>query len=246
MVGVALCQENQDVLLTTANARCIRFAVTEVRVFKGRDSTGVRGIRLQGGDTVISMAILNTVDATPAERSAYLKWESAKVAAEAGEAEPVEDSAPADDEDEGEGGDAQLTPERVAELEKAEQFVLTVTDTGLGKRTSSYDYRRTGRGGQGFGAHDLSRGGQLAASFPVENGDEIMLVTDAGQLIRVPVKRIRIASRRTKGVIIFRTGEGEKVVSVERIAESESDEAEAADAIETGETTVDEGGPGEA
>ena len=245
MVGVALCTEDQDVLLTTANARCIRFAVNEVRVFKGRDSTGVRGVRLQGDDTVISMAILSRVNATPAERSAYLKLESAKVAAEAGE--PVEDVAPADDEDEAEGDDAQLTPERVAELEAAEQFVLTVTDTGLGKRTSSYDYRRTGRGGQGFGAHDLSRGGKLVASFPVENGDEILLVTEGGQLIRVPVKRIRIASRRTKGVIIFRTAEGEKVVSVERIAETEGgDEDNGVEGGEAEDTAVDEGGSGEA
>jgi DNA gyrase subunit A len=224
IVGVSLCTPDQDVLLTTALGRCIRFAVDEVRVFKGRESTGVRGVRLQAKDEVISMAVLKRVDATPAERTAYLRLESAKIAAESGE--PVEE-APAEDEEEAAGGgEAALTPERIAALEAAEQFILTVADTGLGKRTSSYDYRRTGRGGQGLIAHDLSRrGGKLVASFPVDDADEILLVTDGGQLIRTPVSQIRISGRNTQGVIIFRTAEDEKVVSVERLADDGADEA---------------------
>jgi DNA gyrase subunit A len=222
MVGVALCTEDSDVLLTTALGRCIRFAADEVRVFKGRESTGVRGVRLAAHDQVISMAILRRVEATPAERVAYLRHESSMLAAQGGEA--IE-TVVAPDEDEEAGGDVSLTPERIAELGAAEEFILTVADTGLGKRTSSYEYRRTGRGGSGLIAHDLSRkGGKLVASFPVEQGDQILLVTDGGQLIRVPVGKIRIAGRNTQGVIVFRTGEGERVVSVERICETGEDD----------------------
>jgi DNA gyrase subunit A len=230
IVGVALCTPDQDILLSTALGRCIRFAADEVRVFKGRESTGVRGVRLQANDVVISMAVLRRVDATPAERLAYLKYESSMLAAQSGE--PVEAAAPADDEDD-DGDVAVLSPERIVELGAAEQFVLTVADTGYGKRTSSYDYRRTGRGGQGLIAHDLSkRGGRLAASFPVEQGDQILLVTDGGQLIRVPVGNIRIAGRNTQGVTIFRTAEGERVASVEHLAEGESDSSDETDDVE--------------
>src|SRR5262249_15562163 len=154
-----------------------------------------------------SMAVLRRMEATPAERSAYLRLESAKIAEESGE--PAEEApTPAEEEEEGAGGEAALTPERIAELEAGEECILTVADTGLGKRSSSYDYRRTGRGGQGLIAHDLSRrGGRLVASFPVAPGDEILLVTDGGQLIRVPVEGIRISGRNTQGVIIFRTAQ---------------------------------------
>jgi DNA gyrase subunit A len=229
MVGVALCREDQDILLTTALGRCIRFAADEVRVFKGRESTGVRGVRLAPNDEVISMAVLRRVEATPAEREAYLRHESRMLEAQGVEAvEPV--AAPDEEEDTG-GHEVTLSPERIAELGAAEQFVLTLADTGLGKRTSSYEYRRTGRGGSGLIAHDLSRrGGKLVASFPVENGDEILLVTDGGQLIRVPVGKIRIAGRNTQGVIIFRTADGERVVSVERLAESDNDDDDEATA----------------
>ena len=229
IIGVLLCTPAQDVLLTTAVGRCIRFSVDDVRVFVGRDSTGVRGVRLAEGDEVISMAILNSVDATPAERVSYLKHARALLRAQVGEDadEPV--AAPEDDEED--TGEAALSPERIIELGAAEEFILTLSAEGYGKRTSAYDYRRTGRGGQGLIAHDLSRkGGKLAASFPVENGDEILLVTDQGQLIRVPVGQIRIAARNTQGVIVFRTAENEHVVSVERLAESggddDADEAE--------------------
>jgi DNA gyrase subunit A len=214
IIGVGLCTSDSDVLLTTSLGRCIRFPADEVRVFASRESTGVRGIRLGDDDKVISMAILRGVDATPAERISYLKYANALRAA-TGEADDV--LAPADDEDE--AGDAEsLTEDRRIALGAAEEFVLTVSTEGFGKRTSAYDYRRTGRGGQGLIAHDLSKkGGKLVASFPVENTDEILLVTDAGQLIRCPTAEIRIAGRNTSGVTIFRTAEDEHVVSVERL-----------------------------
>ena len=225
MVGVAICTDDQDVLLSTASGRSIRFAVSEVRVFKGRDSTGVRGVRLLGEDSVISMSILRRMAATPDERSAYLKVAAAGRAAQ--NAEDAEESAPApDDEGEDIAADAVLPPERIAELAAAEEFILTVADTGFGKRTSSYDYRRTGRGGQGIVAIDLSRrGGKLVASFPIEATDGILLVTSGGQLIRTNVNTVRIASRNTQGVTIFRTSEGDRVVSVERLPENGEDDA---------------------
>jgi DNA gyrase subunit A len=226
IIGVGLCTTANDVLLTTAIGRCIRFPVDEVRVFAGRESTGVRGIRLGDADIVISMAILNGVDATPAERGAYLKHANAMRAAATGET----DDQPAPDDDE-EAGDDQvsLSVERIAALGAAEETILTVSTEGYGKRTSAYDYRRTGRGGQGLIAHDLSkRGGRLVASFPVDQGDEILLVTDSGQLIRCPVAQIRIAGRNTSGVTIFRTAQEEHVVSVERLegVAGEDDEGE--------------------
>ena len=232
IVGVAVCNEDQDVLLSTAGGRSIRFAVDDVRVFKGRDSTGVRGVRLAGEDTVISMAILRRVDATPAERTAYLKHAAQQRAALASSEASSEEGdetaivAVEEVEDEGEVGEANLTPERINELAAAEEFILTVADTGFGKRTSSYDYRRTGRGGQGIVAIDLSkRGGKLAASFPIDINDGLLLVTSGGQLIRTNVTTVRIASRNTQGVTIFRTSGGEKVVSVERIIDAGDDEA---------------------
>jgi DNA gyrase subunit A len=237
IVGVSLCTSADDVLLSTSNGRAIRFAADDVRVFMSRDSTGVRGIRLAKDDTVLSMAILRAVDATPAERLAYLKHVSAMRAAETGEAD-ADDAAPApveDEEDEaGVETVAALSLERLAQLGAAEQRLLTVSSEGFGKRTSAYDFRRTGRGGQGLIAQDLSRrGGRLVASFPVEDNDELLLVTDVGQLIRVPVGQIRVAGRNTQGVTIFRTTENEHVVSVERL-EGAADEA------------VEDGGEGEA
>lgn len=215
IIGVGLCNAQQnDILLTTALGRCIRFATEEVRVFAGRDSTGVRGIRLADGDSVISMAILRSVEASPAERTAYVKQANALRRATG---EEVED-APAPDEEEAEGGDLTLSPDRYVELGAAEEIILTVSTEGFGKRTSAYEFRRTGRGGQGLLAQDLTKkGGKLAASFPVEEDDEILLVTDQGQLIRTPVKQVRMVGRNTSGVTIFRTGKDEHVVSVERL-----------------------------
>ncbi len=218
IIGVGLCTRQNDVLLTSTSGRAIRFSVEDVRLFAGRDSTGVRGIRLGEGDRVISMAILNGVDATPAERAGYLKYSRALQRASG---EESDETAAAPDEDEEVEGEADLTPERLIELGAAEQFILTLSSEGIGKRSSAYDFRRTGRGGQGLLAQDLTRkGGKLVAGFPVENGDEILLVTDQGQLIRCPVAQIRIAARNTQGVIVFRTAEQEQVVSVERLAES--------------------------
>jgi len=220
IIGVAICTEADDVLLTSAGGRAIRFPVDEVRVFQSRDSTGVRGIRLSDGDAVISMAILRSVDATPDERAAYLKQARAALRAIGEEAEEAEGGVVAEEADEEAVGDAQLSPERYAALGAAEETILTLSSEGIGKRTSAYDFRRTGRGGQGLLAQDLTRkGGRLVAAFPVEQGDELLLVTDAGRLIRTPVARIRIAARNTQGVIVFRTSDGEHVVSAERLAE---------------------------
>jgi len=226
MVGVALCTAEDDVLLTTALGRAIRFKADDVRVFKGRDSTGVRGVRLQEGDEVISMAILGRVDATPDERAAYVKHANAMRRA-VGEGEDDTPAVDADDEAEG-SGDAALSVERIAELGAAEQFILTVTETGFGKRSSAYEYRRTGRGGQGLTAHGLGgrAGNRLAAAFPVEEGDDLLMVTSGGQMIRTPVAQIRIVGRASQGVTVFRTAEGERVVSVERLADSGGDDAE--------------------
>ena len=240
IIGVGVCNAAQnDILLTTALGRCIRFATEEVRVFAGRDSTGVRGIRLAEGDSVISMAILRSVEATADERAAYVKHANAMRRAASGEAEDVEDAAGAEDEDEA-VGDAALSPERIAELGAAEEVILTVSTEGYGKRTSAYEFRRTGRGGQGLLAQDLTkRGGRLAASFPVEDGDQILLVTDQGQLIRTPVSQVRMVGRNTSGVIIFRTSADEHVVSVERLADQGEDESDA-DTTEGGDGTPPE------
>jgi DNA gyrase subunit A len=237
IVGVAVCKpEENDVLLTTALGRCIRFVVDEVRVFASRDSTGVRGIRLAEGDEVISMAILRAVPATPDERAAYVKHARAMAKAANGEGDDAEENG-AGDEDDAEATDAiSLSPERIAELGAAEEIILTVSTEGYGKRTSAYEFRRTGRGGQGLLAQDLTkRGGRLAGSFPVEEGDQILLVSDQGQLIRVPVNQVRLAGRNTQGVIIFRKGEDEHVVSVERLADSGEEEAADDEGVADGE-----------
>jgi len=230
MVGVGLCCADDDILLTTAMGRAIRFKADDVRVFKGRDSTGVRGIRLQDGDEVISMAVLGRVDATPEERAAYVKHAAAMRRAATGEDEPATPDA-----DEEAVADAALSVERIAELGAAEQFILTITDTGFGKRSSAYEYRRTGRGGQGLTAHGLGgrAGDRLAAAFPVEDSDELLMVTSGGQMIRTRVDQVRIVGRSSQGVTIFRTAEGERVVSVERLPE-----VAGAEAIDDG----DEGG----
>ncbi len=242
IIGVGVCNAQvNDILLTTALGRCIRFATEEVRVFAGRDSTGVRGIRLAESDSVISMAILRSVGATPAERAAYVKHANAMRRAVSGEGEDVEDAAAPDDEEET-GDEAALSGDRIAELGAAEEVILTVSTEGYGKRTSAYEFRRTGRGGQGLLAQDLTKkgkGGRLAASFPVDEFDQILLVTDQGQLIRTPVSQVRMVGRNTSGVIVFRTAENEHVVSVERLADTgedpEIDDIEG-DAAENGDT----------
>jgi DNA gyrase subunit A len=220
IVRVAICAVDDNVLLTTAGGRCIRFPVEDVRLFKGRDSTGVRGIRLDKGDEVISMAILRHVEATPGERAAYMKQALAMRRAQGAEIAEGTAEAAAEVEAE-EGAEAvDLSPERYAELGAREQFVLTVSERGFGKRSSSYDYRISGRGGKGITAMIVNdRNRRLVASFPVEDTDQIMLVTDGGKLIRCPVDDVRIAARNVQGVRIFKTEDDEKVVSVERIPE---------------------------
>ncbi len=225
IIGVQDCTEEDDVLLTTTMGQAIRFPVTDVRVFKGRDSTGVRGIRLHGDDAVISMAILHHVKADPAERELYLKQSNAfRRILKAGDDGGVEDIVAIDTDEAGLDRDELLPRERYAELAALEQFVLTTSVNGYGKRTSSYEYRVTGRGGKGIIAMSVSeRNGKLIASFPVEDSDQIMLVTDGGKLIRCPVEGISILGRSTQGVTIFSTAKDEKVVSVERVGEVDED-----------------------
>ncbi|WP_394708688.1 DNA gyrase subunit A [uncultured Cohaesibacter sp.] len=218
IVGVETCSATDDVLLTTAKGQCIRFPVEDVRVFQSRGSTGVRGIRLEEDDKVISMSILHHFDATPEERNEYLRQANAARRAVNGEdgAEVAAD-APT----------TALPVERYAEMGAAEQFVLTISENGYGKRSSCYEYRTSGRGGKGIVAMAVNeRNGRLIASFPAEETDQIMLVTNGGQLIRCPIDGIRIAGRSTQGVTVFKTRENENVVSVERIPEDEKEETD--------------------
>jgi DNA gyrase subunit A len=212
IVDVQICTERDDVLLTGAGGQCIRFPVTDVRVFTGRTSMGVRGIALAKDDKVISLTILRHMDADSEERAAYLRRANAVRRGGA------EEEAGTDSEDA--SGAIELGEQRYVEMSAAEQFVLTISENGYGKRSSSFEYRTTGRGGKGIVAMSVNeRNGKLVASFPVEDSDQIMLVTDKGQLIRCPVEDIRIAGRSTQGVIVFDTAEDEHVVSVEHIGE---------------------------
>ncbi|EAV45152.1 DNA gyrase subunit A [Stappia aggregata IAM 12614] len=216
IVGVDTCSEHDDVMLTTNFGQCIRFPVTDVRVFAGRNSVGVRGIRLADEDRVISMQILHHIDVSAEERAAYLKLSRAM----RGEADENGNGA---DEEGVVAGD--LPQERYAQMSAAEQIILTISENGYGKRTSSFEYRVTGRGGKGITAMAVnSRNGGLISSFPVEDSHQIMLVTDGGQLIRCPVDGIRIAGRATQGVIVFKTAADEKVVAVEGISEVDEDD----------------------
>jgi len=213
IVGVQTCTDQDDVLLTTKLGKCIRFALTDVRVFKGRDSTGVRGIKLAEGDEIVSLTLLHHSDAETAEARAYLKQSNAARRAATGE-EEVEEIA--DDEEAGE--EATLTPTRYAELGAREQFVLAISESGFGKRTSSYEYRVTGRGGSGIVAMGMGKKNHaIIAAFPVDESDDLMLISDQGQTIRVPVGGISVQGRAAQGVTVFRVDEGERVVSVERI-----------------------------
>jgi DNA gyrase subunit A len=224
ILGVETCTDNDDVLLTASSGQCIRFRVSDVRVFQSRASLGVRGISMGESDRVISMAIIEHVEASPAERAAYLKRSVAERRLASAEGEGEEEIALTNEEV---AEEADLSDESYEFLKQHEQFVLTVTEYGYGKRSSSYDFRLTGRGGKGIRATDVSKVaeiGRLVATFPVGPDDQIMLVSDGGQVIRVPVHGIRIASRATKGVTIFNTADSEKVVSVERISEPQSDE----------------------
>jgi DNA gyrase subunit A len=236
IVRVAICTPEEDVLLTTARGQCIRFQIKEeVRLFKGRGSDGVRGIRLEDGDEVISMGILRHIEATPGERAVYLKQALAVRRGQSAEGADAIPEVEADADTEGAEANVNLSAARYAELAAHEQFVLTVSERGFGKRSSSYEYRISGRGGKGITAMIVNdRNGSLVASFPVEDNDQIMLVTDGGQLIRCPVDDVRIAARNTQGVRIFKTEESEKVVSVERVPEDGNGNGEDAPGEEEG------------
>jgi DNA gyrase subunit A len=217
LVNARICTEDDDVMLVTAHGRAIRFPTTEVRVFKGRDSTGVRGIKLADKDRVVSMAVIRHFEADPAERAAYLKQRRLMAG---GADEEIEV-----DEDEETVAEGQLSPERYTEMSAAEDLVLTISSGGAGKLSSSHDYPVRGRGGLGVMAMDKAmRGGSLVASFPVDLSDQIMLATSTGQSIRVPVEGISFRSRSAGGVRVFNTSAGEEVVSVAWIADTEDDE----------------------
>jgi DNA gyrase subunit A len=222
LVGVQPCRPTDHVLLTTCAGKCIRFNVDDVRLFAGRNSVGVRGIRLADKDRVISLSILDGAEFSMEERDSYLR--QANALRRSGD-EPVE--APTE-------SATQLPTERFEQMAAQEQFILSVTVNGFGKRTSAYEYRVTGRGGQGIANIDTSeRNGQVVASFPVGQTDDLVMVTDGGQIIRCPVHDIRIAGRKTQGVTLLRVAKGEKVVSVSRIEEPEDDGSELPEGDET-------------
>lgn len=221
LINVRICHEDNDIMLAARSGKCIRFPVTDVRVFVGRNSTGVRGIKLAEGDEVISMSILLHSDATSEERDEYARIASAikRISAERGDDSCV---SPEDT-----GLLNVLTTEKYKGMAEREQFILSVTSTGYGKRTSSYEYRVTGRGGQGIANMEMSaRNKEIVSSFPIEDDNQIMMVTDGGKLIRMPVKDIRIAGRKTQGVILFRTAENERVVSVTWLDADDGDDDE--------------------
>jgi DNA gyrase subunit A len=233
LIGVATCREGDDLLLATALGRCIRSQIMDdtLRVFAGRDSSGVRGIKLGDKDAVISLSVLRHVDASNEERAAYLRQSAAKRRG-AGEEEQL----PSDEDNVSE---VALSADRVAELEAAEEILLTVTDSGFGKRSSAFEYRVSGRGGQGIANITLSArtGQRVAGTFPVRAGDDVMMVTDAGRLIRVPSDQVRITGRTSMGVTLFRLDSGERVTSVFPILEPEAPEENG----ESGEPDADLG-----
>ena len=217
LIDARICHVDNDFLLTTKQGKAIRFPVTDVRVFKGRDSTGVRGIKLADGDEVVSMSILRHVDATPDERNAYFKMRRAVTGEESGEVENAETS---------------ISTERYAELSALEEWILTITSGGFGKRSSAHEYRVSGRGGQGIAAANLGRRGDtIVASFPVDEEDQIMLATSTGQSIRCPVSGISRQGRGSSGVTVFKMVDKESVVSVAWIAD-QGDDAEDAEVVE--------------
>lgn len=235
LISVLPCNEDQDVLLTTYRGRAIRFPVPEIRVFAGRNSTGVRGITLGKDDRIIGMAMLNHGESDSAVRAAYIKQSRAARRAETG----IEEEAGTDEE---ETTTLVLDDAKMAEMAAREEFILTISENGFGKRTSSYEYRLTHRGGGGF--TNIKLGGKntaVAGSFPVTDGQDIIMVTDGGKIIRTPVRDVRIAGRSTAGVTLFRTAENEKVVSaisIEGASEEESD-VESEDTADTTESITE-------
>ncbi len=226
LIGVATCGEDEDILLSARSGKCIRFHVGDVRVFAGRTSTGVRGIRLENDD-VISMSVLRHAEYDAAERAAYLRMAKARRAPEAGadEAEAAPESAAPEEGEETAVPAITLSEERFAEMAAREEFILTVTANGFGKRSSAYEYRVAGRGGKGIANIEVTKkNGEVVASFPVRESDQIMLVTNGGQLIRTRVNDIRIAGRKTQGVTVFKVSDDERVMSVTRLSEDDAAE----------------------
>jgi DNA gyrase subunit A len=213
LVSVKICAADEDVLLATKMGKAIRFPVDAIRVFAGRNSTGVRGIKMAKGDEVISMSVLKHIEITPDERSAYMKAASQIIGSE-------------DEDHDFEATDLELSQERFQELLANEQLLLTVSNGGFGKRTSSYEYRISGRGGQGVANMSLTskNGGEVVATFPVTDEHQIMLVTDQGKLIRTPVGTVRVTGRSAQGVTIFKVGKDENVVSVAWLIQDDEDE----------------------
>ncbi|MCB1884063.1 MAG: DNA gyrase subunit A [Geminicoccaceae bacterium] len=215
LIGVEVCDDGHDILLATASGKALRFPVAAVRVFRSRSSEGIRGITLGAGDRLISMSVIDHVEALTDERDAYLRFAGAK-RRNGGEDEAADDAPPPPE--------TAFDEARLDELAGREQMLLTVTRNGYGKRSSSYEYRITNRGGQGIVNIDASeRNGEVAASFPVSDDDQIMLVTDRGKTIRIPVAGIRITGRNSQGVKLFHTESGERVVSVARLSDVEPD-----------------------
>jgi DNA gyrase subunit A len=248
LIGVATCREGDDVLLATRNGRCIRFQLVDdtVRVFAGRDSSGVRGIRLLGKDAVINMSVLRHVAATNADREAYIKVANARRRSNGnGEEEPEVPAVPSEGDEP--VAEVTLSPEREKEMAEQEEMLLTVTDMGFGKRSSAYEYRVSGRGGQGIANITLAprNGREVVATFPVHQGDDVMMVTDAGRLIRVPADQVRITGRQAMGVTLFRVIAGEHVTSVFPVLDDDTDENGASDEGPPANGAPDEGAPTE-
>ncbi|MCK5296253.1 MAG: DNA gyrase subunit A, partial [Alphaproteobacteria bacterium] len=218
LINVHICDDNSDILLSAKDGKCIRFHVSDVRVFASRASTGVRGIRLGKDDEVISMSILKHVDAERQKREEYLKVASALRRADSETEEKTNINELLSE------FSSSITVEDFYELEAQEEFILTITREGFGKRTSAYEYRTTKRGGQGIANIEISgKNKAVIASFPVAINNQIMMVTDGGKLIRMPIDDIRIAGRKTLGVTLFRTASDEQVVSVTCLEEEEEE-----------------------
>jgi len=219
LINVAMCDDNDDVMLAAKSGKCNRFAVADCRVFVGRNSTGVRGIKLADDDEVISMSILKHIKVPTEEREEYLRLSSAlkKAEIQEGAEEEVYNTL-----------EPKISYAQFKDMRENEEFILTVTVTGYGKRTSAYEYRITARGGQGVANMEMSdRNKEVVSSFPITNDSQIMMVTDGGKLIRMPVEDIRIAGRKTQGVILFRTAENERVVSVTPLDADDDDDDDA-------------------
>jgi DNA gyrase subunit A len=237
LIAVAVCNATDDVLLAARNGRCIRFPAADVRVFSSRSSVGVRGIKLSNGDAVISMSILRHEDVPTTQRYAFLRLDAERRRAEPEEADGAVEEGDAEAAEAEAGAVAtSISEEQYADLAARQEFVLVLTEKGFGKRSSAYDYPITGRGAQGRENNDpAKRQGATAAVFPVKHGDQIMLVTNLGQLIRVPVDGISIRRRRSGGVTVFKVDDGERVVSVARLPDTGDDDGNGAGEVEAGE-----------